>query len=206
MGIALADAPPVILASKSAARAQLLRAAGVPFTQAEALVDEIAAREALRAEAVPVEDAAIALAELKAAFVARQAPEPAIVVGADQLLELEGAWLEKPRDAAAARAQLASLRGRRHRLVSGVVAFRGGSRIWQHVDVARLWVRNCSDEFLDHYVAAAGPGILACVGAYQLEGLGAQLMARVEGDWFTILGLPLLPLLQLLRDQGVLHR
>ncbi|MEK0082719.1 Maf family protein [Benzoatithermus flavus] len=206
MEITLAAAPPVILASKSAARAQLLRAAGVPFTQAEALVDEAAAREALQAEAVPVEEAAIALAGLKAAFVARQAPEPAIVVGADQLLELEGAWLEKPKDAAAARAQLAALRGRRHRLVSGVVAFRGNSRIWQHVDVARLWVRNCSDAFLDRYVAAAGPDILACVGAYQLEGLGAQLMARVEGDWFTILGLPLLPLLQFLRDQGVLLR
>jgi septum formation protein len=199
-------APPIILASKSAARAQILAAAGVPFTQAEALVDEVSAREALQADGVTVEDAAIALAELKAAFVARRVPEAAIVIGADQLLDVEGAWLEKPKDPAAARAQLQALRGRRHRLVSGVVAYRGGMRVWHHVDTARLWVRNCSDDLLDRYVEAAGPAILGCVGAYQLEGLGAQLMARVEGDHFTILGLPLLPLLQFLRDQGVLLR
>jgi septum formation protein len=206
MMMATAAAPPVVLASRSAARARLLEAAGVSFTTAEALVDEAALREALQAEGVAVEDAAVALAELKAGFVARSAPADAIVLGADQLLEVDGAWLEKPVDAAAARRQLASLCGKRHRLVSGVVAFRGGSRIWHHVDVARLWVRQCSDDFLDRYVAAAGPEILGCVGAYQLEGLGAQLMARVEGDWFTILGLPLLPVLQLLRDQGVLPR
>ena len=85
------------------------------------------------------------------------------------------------------------------------MAFRGGSRIWHHVDVARLWLRPFTDAFLDRYLAAAGDDVLGCVGAYQLEGLGAQLMARVEGDYFTILGLPLLPLLQFLRDQGVLE-
>ena len=85
-------------------------------------------------------------------------------------------------------------------------AFRGGSRVWHQVDVARLWLRPFSDEYLAAYLAAAGPGILGCVGAYELEGLGAQLIGRVEGDYFTILGLPLLPLLQFLRDQGVLER
>lgn len=204
MALAASGVAPVILASKSAARAHILTAAGVPFTQAAALVDEAAAREAFQAEGVSVEDAAIALAELKAAFVARQAPGDAVVVGADQILELEGAWLEKPADAEAAKAQLRHLRGKRHRLVSGMVAYKGGARIWQHVDTARLWVRACSDSFLDRYVEEAGPAILGCVGAYQLEGLGSQLMARVEGDHFTILGLPLLPLLQFLRDQGVL--
>ena len=136
---------------------------------------------------------------------AARVPEESIVIGADQLLEIDGAWLEKPADLAAARAQLLRLRGREHRLVSGVVAFRGGSRIWHQVDVARLWLRPFSEAFLDFYLASAGPGILASVGAYEFEGLGGQLMSRVEGDFFTILGLPLLPLLQFLRDQGVLE-
>ena len=199
------SAPPVILASKSAARARLLRSAGVNFTVVEALVDEAGVRDSLHAAGVPVEDAAVALAELKAGSVAARAPDEAIVIGADQLLEVEGVWLEKPIDAEAARAQLLRLRGRQHRLVSGVVGFRGGSRVWHQVDVARLWLRPFSDEYLAAYLAAAGPGILGCVGAYELEGLGAQLMGRVEGDYFTVLGLPLLPLLQFLRDQGVLE-
>lgn len=196
--------PPLVLASRSPARLRLLEAAGVAATPVPGLVDEAALREALQAEGVRVEDAAVALAELKASFVAQRTPPDAIVIGADQLLEADGAWLEKPVDAAAALAQLQRLRGRRHRLVSAVVAFRDGVRVWHHVDTARLWLRNCSDSFLETYVAAASPDILGCVGAYQLEGLGAQLMARVEGDHFTIQGLPLLPLLQFLRDQGVL--
>ena len=202
-----AAAPPVvILASKSQTRARLLHAAGVAFTPAGALVDEADIRLSLHAAAVPVEDAAVALAELKAAQVSTWAPDDAIVVGADPLLEVEGEWLEKPVSLEAARRQLQRLRGRRHRLVSGVVAFRGGSRIWHHVDVAELWLRQLTDAAIARYLAAAGADVMGCVGAYQLEGLGAQLMARVEGDYFTILGLPLLPLLQMLRDQGVLER
>lgn len=197
--------PAVILASKSAARARLLRAAGVSFTTAAALVDEAGVRESLHAADVPVEDVAVALADLKAGSVAARAPDEAIVIGADQLLEVDGEWLEKPADVEAARAQLLRLRGRQHRLVSGVVAFRGGSRIWHQVDVARLWLRPFSEEFLTDYLVAAGPDILASVGAYELEGLGAQLIGRMEGDYFTILGLPLLPLLQFLRDQRVLE-
>jgi septum formation protein len=197
------DSTPIILASRSMARAGLLRAAGIAFTQAEALVDEAGLRESLHAAAVPAEDAAVALAELKAAQVAGRAPDEAIVVGADQLLEVEGEWLEKPTDQEAARRQLHRLRGRRHRLVSGVVAFRGGGRIWHHVGVARLWMRDLADAEVERYLAAVGAEVLGCVGAYQLEGLGAQLMARVDGDYFTVLGLPLLPVLQMLRDQGL---
>jgi len=199
------DAPPLVLASRSAARASMLAAAGLSFVQVEALVDEASLHDALRAEGIAIEDAAVALAELKAAAVAPRVAPDAIVLGADQLLEIEGSeWLEKPGDPAAARRQLARLRGHRHRLVSGVVAYRGGTRVWHHVDAARLWLRPCSDAFLDAYLAAASPAIFGSVGAYQLEGLGAQLMARVEGSHFTVLGLPLLPLLQFLRDQGVL--
>ena len=123
-----AAAPPLILASGSAARAALLRAAGLDFTVVRALVDEAALRDALRAEGVPAVDAAVALAEMKARHVVARAPLEAMVLGADQLLELDGEWLEKPSDLAAAATQLRRLRGRRHRLVSAVVAFRGGER------------------------------------------------------------------------------
>ena len=203
-GLVRAGAPPVILASGSAARAALLQAAGIPFMALPAPVDEASLREALRAEGMAAEPAAIALAELKAHHVAARAPAEAIVLGADQILEIEGDWLEKPGDRETAARQLRRLRGQRHRLVSAVVAFRGGARVWHDADVATLSMRPFSEEFLEHYLDAAGPPILGCVGAYQIEGLGAQLMARVEGAYATVLGLPLLPLLQFLRDQGVL--
>jgi septum formation protein len=195
----------VILASGSAARASLLGAAGVPFTAVPAPVDEAALRDALRAEGVATADAAVALAELKAHHVAARMAADAIVLGADQVLEIDGEWLEKPTGRAAAAAQLRSLRDRSHRLVSAVVAFRGGARVWHDVDSAALTVRPFSDRFLERYLDAAGDAVLGCVGAYQLEGLGAQLMARVDGAHATVLGLPLLPLLQFLRDQGVLE-
>lgn len=202
--LAVPGGPPVILASSSATRARLLAAAGVPFTAVPAFVDEAGLRDALRGEGVRAEEAAVAIAEMKAAHVAARAPEAAIVLGSDQILDLDGDWLEKPTDRAAAKAQLALLRGRRHRLASAVVAFRGGSRVWHDVDRATLTVRPFSDTFLDLYLDAAGDVVLGCVGAYQLEGLGAQLMARVEGAQATVLGMPLLPLMQFLRDQGVL--
>ena len=198
------DPPPLILASGSATRAALLRAAGVPFTAVPAPVDEASLRDALRAEGVPAADAAVALAEVKARHIAARAPAEAIVLGADQLLVVEGEWLEKPENRAAAASQLRRLRGRPHRLVSAVVAFRGASRVWHEVDTATLTLRPFSEAFLEHYLQAAGDTVLGCVGAYRLEGLGAQLMTRVDGAHATVLGLPLLPLLQFLRDQGVL--
>ena len=201
-----APPPAVVLASRSAARARLLREAGVAFAQVDAPVDEEAVREGLAAEGVSTEDAAVVLAELKAARGSALAGTGPVVLGADQLLELDaGAWLAKPRDRADARAQLLRLRGRRHRLVSAAVAFRNGARVWHHVEAAQVWVRAFTDAFLDDYLERAGDAVLASVGCYHLEGLGAQLMARVQGDFFTILGLPLLPLLQFLRDQGALE-
>jgi septum formation protein len=195
----------IVLASGSPWRAKLLRQAGLTFDVLTQPVDEEGVRESLRAEGVPGEDAAVALAELKAQRVAMLLPgDEVIVLGCDQILDLDGVWLGKPADLAEARRHLQRLRGRLHRLPTGIFAFRGGSRIWHHVAVPRLWMRPFSDAFLDAYLAEIGEVATQTVGAYEYEGRGAQLMARVEGDYFTILGLPLLPLLQLLRDQGVL--
>jgi septum formation protein len=200
-----AQAPQVVLASASAARAQLLRAAGVPFEQRPAPVDELSLKEALCAEGVAAGDAAIALAELKAQRIASQMPE-AIVLGADQILICEDRWFDKPQDRAEARAQLNALAGKWHELATAVVAFRGGVRVWQHLAAPRLWLRTCSAAFLDAYLEAVGDAALASVGGYQIEGLGAQLCARTQGDPFAVLGLPLLELLEFLREQGVLLR
>ncbi|MBK3773399.1 septum formation protein Maf [Azospirillum brasilense] len=195
--------PTVVLASGSRTRAEMLERAGVRVTLAPAAVDEEEIKLAARAEGAPVEDVAEALAELKAQRVTRKHPG-SLVIGADQMLECEGRWFDKPTDRAAARAQLQDLRGRTHRLVSCAVVFRDGERLWHHVDRARLTMRPFSDAFLDSYLNAAGNDVLGSVGAYHLEGLGAQLFHRVDGDFFTILGLPLLPLLGLLRVHGVI--
>lgn len=196
--------PPLVLASASAARAAMLRAVGLDFSAVPAPVDEVEIRAALAAEGVASPDAATALAELKAQHVAGRMTGDCIVLGADQLLELDGRWLEKPADRAAAARQLEALGGRAHRLVSAVVAFRGGARVWHHVASADIMMRTLSPEAIDAYLDAAGEAALRSVGAYELEGLGAQLIANVRGDHFTVLGLPLLPLLQFLRDQRVL--
>jgi septum formation protein len=200
-----AGAPRVVLASASPTRAHLLRAAGVPFEQRPAAVDEASLKEALRAEGVSAGDAAVALAELKAQRVASQMPD-AIVLGADQILTCEERWFDKPQDRAEAQAQLGALAGRWHELATAVVAFRGGARVWHHLAVPRLWLRDPSPEFLQDYLDALGETALTSVGAYQIEGVGAQLLARIQGDHFAVLGLPLLPLLEFLREQGVLMR
>lgn len=195
----------VVLASASPWRANLLRQAGVAFEVLALPVDEESVRQSLQGEGVSAEDAAVALAGLKAQRVAMQlAGDGTIVLGCDQILDLDGLWLGKPRDPAEARRHLQRLRGRLHRLPTGIVAFRGGSRVWHHVAAPRLWMRNFSDDFLEGYLGEVGEVATQTVGAYEYEGRGAQLMARVEGDYFTILGLPLLPLLQFLRDQGAL--
>jgi septum formation protein len=200
-----AAAPPIVLASASAIRARLLDAAGVPVAQRPATVDELALKESLQAEGVSAGDAAIALAELKALQIARHMPE-AIVLGADQILTCAGRWFDKPQGRAQARAQLGALAGQAHELATAVVAFRGGVRVWHHLAVPRLWLRPCSPGFLDAYLDAVGDAALTSVGAYQIEGLGAQLLNRIEGDHFTVLGLPVLEVLEFLRQQGVLLR
>lgn len=193
----------VVLASASRTRAVMLEQAGVPVICHPAAVDEDEVKRSFRAEGFPVEAAAEALAELKAKRVTGRHPG-ALVIGADQMLECEGEWFDKPADGAAARGQLLRLRGRTHRLVSCAVVMRDGERLWHQVQSARLTVRPFTEAFLDHYLDQVGDRVLGSVGAYQLEGLGAQLFSRVEGDYFTILGLPLLPLLGFLRAHGVL--
>ncbi len=195
-------APKLVLASGSRTRAVMLEQAGVSAVLDKPLVDEDEVKAAGRAEGVSADIVAEALAELKAQRITRRHPG-ALVVGADQMLECEGRWFDKPADRAAARAQLLDLRGKTHRLVSCAVVVRDGERMWHQIDSARLTMRNFSEAFLDDYLDRVGDDVLHSVGAYQLEGLGAQLFHRVEGDFFTILGLPLLPLLGFLRVHGV---
>ena len=201
MSLGLRD--PLILASGSSTRARILADAGLPAVVDPASVDEEEIRAAFHAEGRDASACATALAESKAIRVSAR-HTGALVVGADQILECAGRWFEKPADIEAARAQLMALRGKPHALVSAAAVVRNGSVLWHTTDHAELTMRGFSDGFLDAYIATAGADLLGSVGAYRLEGLGAQLFERVEGDYFTILGLPLLPLLDFLRGNGAL--
>jgi septum formation protein len=194
---------PVVLASASAARSALLRAAGVPVVAEAAAIDETEVKASLQAARSAVAAVAETLAELKAHRVSRRHPG-SLVVGADQVLDCDGTIFDKPADLAEARRQLLALRGRRHQLLSAVVLERDGQRLWHHVGRADLLMRDFSDRFLDDYLRAVGDAALSSVGGYQIEGRGAQLFASIDGDYFTILGLPLLPLLDVLREHGAL--
>lgn len=196
------SAPSVVLASGSQTRLTLLTNAGLSPEVARPAVDEAAVKEALRAENATAAAVAEALAELKAVRVSRRRPG-ALVIGADQMLECEDAWFDKPQTREQARAQLMTLRGRTHRLISSAVVARDGERIWHQATEARLTMRSFSEAFLDQYLERVGEAVTASVGGYQLEGEGVQLFSRVQGDWFTILGLPLLPLLNFLREWSV---
>ena len=195
--------PELVLASASAARRALLEAAGLVFTTAPAAIDEAAIRDAARAAGAEAIEAALRLAELKAERVGHRQPD-ALVIAADQILVCDGIWYDKPADLAAARAQLAALRGRPHHLATAVLCWGGGARLWHHIAAPRLTMRSFSPAFLDAYVTAEGERMLTSVGAYRLEGLGVHLFDRIEGEHSAILGLPLLPLLGFLRQHGVL--
>lgn len=197
-------APPVILASASAARAALLRRAGVSFSVEVPAIDEAEVKRSLAAEGAPAGAAAVTLAELKASRVSRGCPG-GLVIGADQILECGGAWFDKPADLAAARRDLLALRSRAHTQVTAVCVACDSAVLWRHTATARLVMRQFSERFLEGYLAAAGDAVLQCAGAYQLEGLGGQLFAEIDGDYFSILGLPLLPLLGFLRAHGAVE-
>jgi septum formation protein len=193
----------VVLASASAVRARLLAAAGVDFRIKPAELDEGLLKQACRAEERDAAGCALALAEAKARQVSVHCGQ-AVVIGADQLLVCDQVWFDKPADLGEARTQLRALRGRTHELVTAVCAVRDGSRLWNAVSSPRLAMRHFTDDFLDDYISAEGADILGSVGAYQLESKGVQLFDHIEGDYFTILGLPLLELLGFLRTKGMI--
>jgi septum formation protein len=227
---------PLVLASKSAARAALMRGAGLDFTTASAGVDEDVIKRGLLGRGASPREIAHVLAEEKAKACSLRQPGPehfpvhpnreireilspervlsgepgatspgrALVVGADQTLDLEGRLMDKPASLEEARQHLLDMRGREHRLHSGLAVAEAGEIVFTTVETAVLKVRAFSDTWLDRYLDRNGDQILASVGAYQLEGEGVQLFERIEGDYFVILGLPLLSLLSFLRDRGAL--
>jgi septum formation protein len=197
--------PPVqiTLASKSAARAAILRNAGLVFETVSSGVDEDAAKAGLLAEGASPREVADALAELKAFKVSTK--RPGLVIGSDQTLDLDGALFDKVDTVEAARAQLIQLRGKVHKLHSAVVVARDGQPIWRVVETSKLSVRDFSDAWLDGYLERNSPEILWSVGCYLLEGEGVQLFNRIDGDYFSILGLPILGLFDFLRLHGALQ-
>jgi septum formation protein len=192
----------ITLASKSPSRAAILKGAGVSFETVSPGVDEAAVKAGLMAEQASPREVADALAELKAVKVSRA--RPGLVIGADQTLELDGALYDKAESLEEARARLQAFRGKRHRLHAAVVVARDGAPIWREVDTTTLTMRPFTDDFLEGYLERNAQAALASVGCYQLEGEGAQLFEKVEGDYFSILGLPLFGLLDLLRRHGEL--
>ncbi|MEP4770076.1 MAG: Maf-like protein [Roseibium sp.] len=195
---------PLVLASGSRIRAELLKNAGLEIDVDPARVDERAVEEPLLEAGFSPEDIASVLAEAKANDVSERRPDD-LVIGADQILAFEGERRTKPDDMEAARRQLLQFSGKTHELLSAVVISRNGEAIWRHVSTARLTMRDLSPEYVGHYLAAAGEDVLSSVGAYQLENIGIQLFEKIEGDYFTILGLPMLPLLGQLRALGVIE-
>lgn len=192
----------LILASGSASRAALLRGAGLDVRIVSPGVDEDAARTALRAERVSVADQAMHLAGLKALKVS--SAEPGLVIGGDQMLDCEGEAYDKPADRAAAAQTLLRLQGRTHTLETALVIAEGGRIVWRHLARPQLTMRSLSVADIDAYLDAAGDRVLTSVGAYQLESVGLRLFASVDGDFFSILGVPLLPLCSYLRDRKVI--
>jgi len=194
---------PIVLASTSSARRALLSAAGVEHEAISPGVDEAAAKTALLADRASPREVADALAELKAVRASLKRPG-ALTIGADQTLDLDGALFDKAETQEAARERLGLLRGRTHLLHSAVVVALDGAPIWREVPSARLTMRPFTDAYLDGFLARHGEGLLGSVGCYRLEDEGVQLFSKIEGDYFTILGLPMLGLLDLLRRHGAL--
>ena len=194
----------VILASGSSIRKDILDGAGLDYEVIVRPVDEAAIKDAMSAENARLRDIADALAEAKAMRVSRQ--EAGLVIGADQIMVMDNRLFDKPKDMDEARARLMSMRGKKHDLIGAVVICQNGMPVWRHICRTKLWVREFSDEFLEWYIESEGEALLKSVGAYRFEGPGAQLFEKVDGGFFGILGLDLLPVLDYLRTRGVILR
>jgi septum formation protein len=194
----------LILASQSVARRSLLDGAGIAFEVMSPMVDEESAKQAFRAEGISARDLADALAELKALKLSARFPAD-LVLGCDQTLSLdEGSMFDKPESRDALKTQLKALSGKTHNLWSAAVLAQGGNPVWRNIERCKMTMRPLSEAFIEQYIAAEGDVLLSCVGGYRLESRGVQLFSRIEGSHFGILGLPLLPLLDILRIRGVI--
>jgi len=194
---------PIILASGSKIRADILRGAGLDFEVVLKPIDEAAIKDALLSEKVPLKDIADALAEAKSIRVSAQTP--GLVIGADQIMVMDKRLYDKPTTIQEARERLLKMRGTYHDLLGSVVISENGQAVWRHASKTRLYVREFSESFLDRYLKDEGELVLKSVGAYRFEGRGAQLFTKVEGDFFSILGLSLLPVLDYLRLRGAVQ-
>lgn len=193
----------LILASKSPFRAQLLKNAGLTFGTENADIDERAVEAPLYRSGATPEDVAMVLAEAKALAVSEKHPD-AIIIGCDQTLSLGDEIFHKPADLEEAGKNLLKLSGKTHQLNSGIVLAKNGKTIWRHVAIAYMTMRPLQPQFIGRYLGRIGDKALSSVGAYQVEGEGIQLFEKIEGDYFTIIGLPLLPLLQKLREESLI--
>jgi len=198
----------LVLASASSIRAKILHDAGLGYRCYPVAIDEESVRASASAEAVPVGDIAVMLAEMKAAAaVQRQAlesdPSPAFVLGCDQILACDEVIYSKPQDHAMAKAQLMALSGKTHQLFSAAVLYREGERIWHHLAIAKITMRRLDEDFIDSYLDRLGAAAFTSPASYQIENLGAHLLSRIDGCHFSILGLPLLELLGILREHGL---
>jgi nucleoside triphosphate pyrophosphatase len=196
------NSPQIILASGSTIRANILRGAGVSFEVAKPNVDEAAIKVEAASAGKTLEQMAMMLAEAKALDVAKTTD--AIVIGADQILEFEGRAFDKPQDMDEARARLMEMTGAAHTLINAVAIAKNGRILWRNLERPELHLRNLTEAEIDAYLAAAGPEILTSVGAYQIEGVGARLFDKIDGDYFSVLGLCLFPVLDCLRREGAL--
>jgi len=195
----------IVLSSTSASRRRLLSQTGIYFDTARPPVNEAPIKARLKQGGASAADVAEALAEAKANSVADILPGH-YVIGADQMLECEGVWYDKPESREGARQQLLALRGNTHQLITAAVIAHEGRIIWRHTEIAQMTMRDFSDEFLATYLDKAGDALTSSVGAYQVEGIGVQLFAKMEGDYYSILGLPVVQLLVGLREAGALPK
>lgn len=194
----------VILASASSSRANLLQSAGIDFEPIPAKVDEDSIKASLKTEGASAVQCAEMLAELKAVKISQRHPD-ALVIGADQMLECNGKWFDKPVDMDGANLHLKALRGHSHVLATSAVVALNGARVWHFNAAPKLSMRDFTDAFIDEYLTAVGEAALSSVGGYQIEGRGIQLFSHITGDFFSILGLPLLELLSFLRAHKVVR-